>query len=155
MIKVKYSVTLILMLLSISLLSAGAVLDIANPDVTLNKSQKRTYVNIQNIGDTAGTFTVAVSNVTDPDHIIHYENKDLKSLPVLIKPILIYQLKAKAKKRITLTRNPRVKLGSPIQLELAIKEYKKPESNTDNAKGEAGIQVQGAIVNLVHINVES
>lgn len=155
MIFLRYFFVLVIYFTITGVIFAGAVIDTSKNDIIMQKFQKRVYVNVQNIGDAVGTFTVTVQNVTDPNHPITYDNKQLKALPVLIKPILIYNLKPKARKRITLTRNPRIKLTSPVNLVLSIKEYKPPVHLAENeVKDGAGIEVQAAIVNHIKVRVQ-
>ncbi|WP_119343993.1 hypothetical protein [Facilibium subflavum] len=154
MTKYKGYVVLFIVFFAIKAIYAGAILDVLNPNIVMAKDQKRTYISLQNIGNEAGTFTVTVKNVTDAKNIITYSNKELRSLPVFIQPILLYKLRPKAKKRITLTRNPRVKITKPVHLQLTIKEYKKPDATETENKGAAGIQIHGAIINLINVVIK-
>lgn len=153
-IKPDITIAVILLFAIVQRLPAGAVLDVANSDIVISKANKRAYISLQNIGDRAGTFTVKVRNITDREHIVTYPNSALKNLPIFIRPILIYKLKPKGRKRITLIKNPRVSITSPKQFELVIKEYKKAKHTGKNSGQSAGIQVRGAIVNLVYVTVK-
>ena len=146
----RYVFVLIIYFTLTDVIFAGAVINVSKTNILMQQRQKRVYVDVQNIGDAVGTFTVTVQNVTDPKHPITYDNKQLKALP-----ILIYNLKPKSRKRIALTRNPRIKLISPVNLVLSIREYKKPAHLAkDDVKSGAGIEVHAAIVNHIKVMVQ-
>ncbi|MCL9780635.1 hypothetical protein M9194_04190 [Vibrio sp. S4M6] len=132
---------------------SAPVLDVMDPSISVNASKPRNYITVQNIGDSAGMFTVSVKNITDPTHPILYTNSQLKTLPVFIKPILIRKFRAGQKKRITLIRNPKASLAKPMVLELAIKEYIAPTKGQDVSPSDTGIQVKGSIVSRAKVTV--
>ncbi len=131
---------------------AGAVLDIVNPEVSINQKSQRGYIPITNIGNESGTFIVQVKNITDPQHVITYSNKELKSLPVIISPLLIPNLGAGNNKRVSVLKKG--KIETPMKLQIVISEYKKPvDNNGDIADDAAGIDIQGSIHYIANIDV--
>ena len=131
---------------------AGAVLDVQKSELNINQKHQRDYIPITNIGNETGTFIVQIKNVTDPKNTFTYTNADLKSLPIIISPILMLNFHAGANKRI-LVRKKGI-LEKSMKLQLVISEYKNPIGNTAKIDTDsAGIDVQGSIHYIATINL--
>ncbi|WP_119328762.1 hypothetical protein [Cysteiniphilum halobium] len=144
--------SIFLFITATSSLFAGAVLDVVKPNIVINQKVKRDYIPLTNIGNESGTFIVQVKNVTDPEHVITYSNNELKTLPVIISPILIRNLGSGNNKRISVRKKGNV--TKPMKLQLVISEYKKSANDkTEVAEDAAGIDVQGSIHYIANIAI--